>query len=160
MLEILNFIILTTVSCKFTVSNHFYHCLTLYIRCFPHIINICCQHILAEFTDLKFNDDHEDFVPSNPHTSDVPQTFLAAVKRDPIALGRGLVRAIRASGQRREHFANIIQEGNDKHHFTVGLRTNIQVPVLQLLRDVKTRWDSVYKMIERLRVMCPVGLIA
>jgi hypothetical protein len=125
------------------------------IMCFPHIINICCQHILAEFTQLKFSDDKETFVPSSPHTSSTPQSFQAAVKRDPIALGRSLVRVVRASGQRRENFVNTINDGNKKGHFSISDHTKIQVPLLQLLRDVKTRWDSVYYMIERLRVMRP-----
>lgn len=34
----------------------------------------------------------------------------------------------------------------------------VQVHELQPLRDVKTRWDSVYMMLERLRALQPVSL--
>jgi hypothetical protein len=33
----------------------------------------------------------------------------------------------------------------------------VQVPMLQPLRDVKTRWDSVYMMVRRLRALQPVS---
>ena len=42
--------------------------------------------------------------------------------------------------------------------FFVGESTTpVQVQHLQLLRDVKTRWDSVYYMIRRLRLLRPVS---
>lgn len=125
-------------------------------RCFPHIINICCQHIVAEFTDVDLVDSSEVYDGMDPHGNPGSQTFEEAVKRDPIALGRAVVHAIRASGQQREDFTTLIQEGNRKKHFSIGDRSEIIVPHLQLLRDVKTRWDSIYYMIRRLRIMRPV----
>ena len=124
-------------------------------RCFPHVINICCQHILAEFTDVDLVD-KEVFVGLAPHSSPERQTFQEAIKRDPIALGRAVVRSIRASGQRRDHFNTVILAGNLNKHFSIGDRVGVVVPPLQLLRDVKTRWDSVFHMINRLRIMRPV----
>lgn len=128
----------------------------LVIRCFPHIINICCQHILAEFTDLALSDPAAEFFATNPHTAAHAQLFEEAIERDPISLGRAIVRTICASGQRREHFAAIIKEGNAHGHFSIGELDGVQVPLVQLLRDVQTRWDSVYYMIRRLRQLRPV----
>ena len=91
-----------------------------------------------------------------PHGSPDEQTFEEAVKRDPIALARVVVRAIRASGQRREQFSRIILGGNTNNYFVVGDLV-VKVPSLQLLRDVKTRWDSIYHMVQRLRIMRPVS---
>jgi hypothetical protein len=58
-----------------------------------------------------------------------------------------VVRAIRASGQRREHFLAVIRDGNTNLHFSVGTHTGVQVKENQLLCDVKTWWDLVYYMI-------------
>jgi hypothetical protein len=99
------------------------------------------------------------FEAVDPHGNPTSQTVEEAVKRDPIALGRVVVRSIRASGQRREHFLAVVREGNNRKHFILGTHVEIIVPELQLLRDVKTRWDSIFFMIRRLRVMRPVSLI-
>ena len=85
------------------------------------------------------------------------QTFQEGVQRDPIALGCVVVRTIRASGQRREHFKNVIREGNTQKHFFIGDRVEIIVPELELLQDVQTRWDLIFFMISCLRVMRPVS---
>jgi hypothetical protein len=123
------------------------------IMCFAHIINICCQHLVEHFTNTALVDPVEDFVAAERPREPGAQTFEEAVKRDPIALGRVVVRKIRSSGQRREHFKSIIVEGNNKGHFTLPDGNPITVPLLQLLRDVKTRWDSIYYMINRLRIL-------
>ena len=122
-------------------------------------MNICCQHITGEFTDVALGELDAHFEASAPHTHVDVQTFEAAVKRDPIALGRVVVRTIRASGQRRAHFKGVIRDGNARKHFFIGDRVEIVVPELELLRDVRTRWDSIFFMISRLRVMRPVSLI-
>jgi hypothetical protein len=58
------------------------------------------------------------------------------------------VRVLRSSSSRRDAFDQHIRDGNEKGWFDVGQ--------LQLLRDVKTRWDSVYYMLRRLRELQPV----
>jgi hypothetical protein len=128
-------------------------------RCFPHIINICCQHITAEFTDAALVD-VETFETKPPHGTLEAQSFDDAVQRDPIALGRVVVRSIRSSGQRREKFTAVIQDGNAQKHFILGDCVEIVVPELQLLHDVKTRWDSIFFIISHLRIMRPVCGIA
>jgi hypothetical protein len=52
---------------------------------------------------------------------------------------------LRSSGQRRDSFEQLIRDGNNNGWF------GETVEQLQLLRDVKTRWDSVYFMLRRLR---------
>jgi hypothetical protein len=78
--------------------------------------------------------------------------YLEAVENDPIALGRQTVKAIRASGLRRDAFTHIIKSHNSNDLFKVQGEV-VKVPEHQLLRDVATRWDSVYFMINRLRAM-------
>ena len=93
--------------------------------------------------------------PSNP----TKQTYDEAVKRNPIALCRSTVRAIRASGTRRDQFQKIIYDGNKERWFKSPRNSKeiINLPEKQLLHDVKTRWDSVFKMIRRFRELRPVS---
>ena len=82
-------------------------------------------------------------------------TFVEALGRNPIACSRTVVRACRSSGQCREHLSQLIIEGNIKNTFGPSDKP-VEVPNLALLRDVDTRWDSVYLMICHLRVLQPV----
>jgi len=77
------------------------------IMCFPHIVNICCQHTIKKFTDVALANASEPTPVAYPPSGDPPES--------------------------------------------VTLRP------LQLLRDVKTRWDSVYFMIKHLRYLHPVS---
>ena len=118
--------------------------------CFPHVINICCQHVIDKLTDTAVVDGTQGTHLENP-----AQSYEDAVKRDPIARGLNIVRVLRSSGQRREAFQEVIQDGNARGWFRVGDQT-VQLRPLQLLRDVKTRWDSVYFMIKHLHELHPV----
>ena len=75
---------------------------------------------------------------------------------------RRLICLLHFSDQRREGFRRFIQDRNKRNWFFArdesGKRCPVEVPVLQLLRDVKTRWDSVYTMLEHLRQLQPVSL--
>ncbi|KIK72845.1 hypothetical protein PAXRUDRAFT_29288, partial [Paxillus rubicundulus Ve08.2h10] len=83
------------------------------------------------------------------------QTYKEALHQDPIALGRTVVQALQASGQHRDAFEDYIKEGNEKGYWETrdnnGNVITCKIDVLQLIQDVKTRWDSVYYMICRLR---------
>jgi len=121
------------------------------IMCFPHVINICCQHVISSFTNVELSDSPDDFVSAQPPDLPNLQTYEEAIRHDPVALGRNIVRVLRSSGQRRNAFNEILRDGNTKGWFNVK--------ELQLLRDVKTRWDSVYSMLRRLRELRPVSLL-
>jgi hypothetical protein len=118
------------------------------IMCFLHVINICCQHVISQFTNIELSESIDEFISEElsylPHL----QTFEDAVKHDPVAMGCNIVRVLWSSGQRRDTFDQLISDGNKKGWFTVDQ--------LQLLRDVKTRWDSIYFMLRRLRELQPV----
>ena len=101
------------------------------------------------------NDDAE-FVASLPPRDPDRQTFKEAHMRDPVVLCCGSVCAIRASGKQRDLFNEVIQDGNAKGWFKQGDKA-ILVQRLQLLHDVRTRWDSLYQMIHRFREMRPVS---
>ena len=120
------------------------------IMCFVHVINICCQHVIDKFTNIKLVDSADDFVAKDLSGPPQHQTTAEAISHDPITMGRNIVRAIRSSGEHRKAFKLLIQNGNAGGWFKTPLKE------CQLLRDVKTRWDSVYFMIKRLSELEPV----
>jgi hypothetical protein len=129
------------------------------VMCFGHVIDLSSGRVIDAFTKTRqLTDGNEDW--SAPPAPNVPssQTYEEAVARDPIAIGRTVVRVIRASGLRRDAFDDVITNGNAKGWFKRG-NDIIRVNQVQLLRDVRTRWDSVYHMLNRLRVLQPVCLM-
>jgi len=120
------------------------------IMCFPHIINICCQHIL--------------FRVSRMWTSSTPpvwQNFLHPPTSSPYERSRWLrpkshmaetiVRVSARLWATSRQINEVIDDGNAKEWFVVGNQVVMPSLVSNLLRDVRTRWDSVYFMIRRLR---------
>lgn len=76
---------------------------------------------------------------------------IAPLSTDVVSRARKLVNACRASGQRREDFANTILEGNSSGAF--GEDT---LPARVLLRDMDVRWSCTYLMIDRVLELYPV----
>ncbi len=91
------------------------------------------------------------------------EEWFAAIRRDPLRRARKLINFLRSSSQRKEGLSDIIKEGNASNRF-IGPNESgsdlvvFKVPEVQLLKDVKTRWDSVFLMLRRLRQLRPVGL--
>jgi predicted nucleic acid-binding OB-fold protein len=88
--------------------------------------------------------------------------WVSGIQRNPLGRARKLITFLRSSDQRKAQLSEVITEGNQKNSF-IGTNNEgepivIQLPKLELLRDVKTRWDSVYMMLERLRQYRPVRL--
>ncbi|KIL55152.1 hypothetical protein M378DRAFT_91340 [Amanita muscaria Koide BX008] len=104
------------------------------IMCFPHIVSIATGHVIKSSTSNSYSDDPDDY----NDTAQLPDGC-----RDVVVLCRNTVRAIRASGQRIERFENTIEICNEKQWFGADKDGNpITLKPLQLLRDVRTRWDS------------------
>ena len=116
--------------------------------CFPHIINICTTHVIESFTNTELAEDQVEFILSLPPQDEEEQGYEKACRYDPIALCCGAIRAIHASGSWHDHFDNIICDGNAKGWFKLPEDAKIPIilPQLQLLCDVKTRWDSIHGM--------------
>ncbi|KAG8998769.1 hypothetical protein FRB94_006659 [Tulasnella sp. JGI-2019a] len=104
------------------------------IHCFPHIINIAVQHLLSELISISNGAEDTEFLPHAAGDEDL-QSYQQALARDPISLCRAVVRNLHVSSIRHEEFGRITRA--------------LLLPSLQLLRDVDTRWDSVYEMIDR-----------
>jgi hypothetical protein len=89
---------------------------------------------------------------------DKVRAWYIGLKRDPIKCARRIVCIVRSSDQRKQAFKKVINTGNHSGWFRSHDNEVIELPDLELLRDVKTRWDSVYCMIERLLVLRPVSV--
>jgi hypothetical protein len=86
--------------------------------------------------------------------------WFAAIRRDPLRRARKVVSFLRSSPQRKEGLRNLIKEGNESNQFIgedKGKLVVLKVPQLELLKDVRTRWDSVFLMLQRLRQLRPVS---
>ncbi|KAG5645018.1 hypothetical protein H0H81_009272, partial [Sphagnurus paluster] len=106
------------------------------IMCFPHIIDICAGHMTEKASDTPYSDDLDDY-----HG----EVVTSGGGCDVIALCCNTVHGIPASGQRINHFEDTIKLGNEKKWFKDGDKV-VRVHEVQLLRDVRTRWDSVFSM--------------
>jgi hypothetical protein len=87
--------------------------------------------------------------------------WFTAIRCDPLKRARKLINFLRSSTQRKEGLSDLIEKGNASNRFIVqekGQLVVCKVPELQLLKDVKTRWDSVFLMLQRLRQLRPVRL--
>lgn len=125
------------------------------IMCFSHVVNIAVQHVLRKMSSVKApeNDDDNSEGPTDDdddadENRGFGQTFEAACLQDPISRLRKIVMAIRASGQRREALTTWIENGNKSRLFVLQNKS-VEIKPMQLLRDVRTRWDSTYQMIKR-----------
>jgi hypothetical protein len=89
------------------------------------------------------------------------ERWFADIKRDPLKRARRVIRLLRSSDTRKTAFREHIRAGNERGWFTVNVEKSksvkVTVPEVHLLRDVKTRWDLVYLMLQRLRALRPVS---
>lgn len=118
------------------------------IMCFGHIVELSSGRVVRAASG---NVDDRDDESSSDSDNSLDTSNL-------IAKAHVAVRAIRGSGLRRCAFDNVVRDGNANRWFRQGQPPKIvQLKQLQLLRDVRTRWDSVYQMLKRLREMRPVS---
>lgn len=153
------------------------------IACYPHIINICVSHIVSSLTNVSVDDSYgstfgeeyssedddggyvgedtdEDEIDMEQYAGDLDlEKWFEAVKRNPVQRARVVVRTVRSSGQRKEDFASLIRTWNESGLFKDDDGKAMKVKELQLLKDVKHRWDSLYLMLSRLEQLQQVFLI-
>jgi len=120
-------------------------------RCFPHVINIAVKTALKYLTKVDEEDPEaqgsdEAFLSASDALLADPE-YLAALEDDIVALAREQVTTCRASGQRRESLQELIVEGNKAGGW--GEQSE-ELEESELLRDVDTRWSSIFLMIDRL----------
>jgi hypothetical protein len=69
---------------------------------------------------------------------DKVRAWYIGLKRDPIKRARRIVRIVRSSDQRKQAFKKVINTGNHSGWFRSHDNEVIELPDLELLRDVKT----------------------
>lgn len=121
------------------------------IPCFPHIVNICVQHILDEYSTVDLSCLDDTFV-AGPYTFKKVE-YIETLQSKVIDRARTIVHAIRASGQRRDSFRAAIISGNAEGWFVNDNNERMALPLVELLCDEPTRWDSTYVMLNRLRIL-------
>lgn len=122
------------------------------IMCYAHVVDLSCGRVVDRLSKGSSFSQEWNEPPSLDE-----MTYPDAIARDPISHARTVVRVIRGSGMRREAFDKVIVNGNAEDWFKEGQPPRIvQLEKLQLLRDVRTRWDSEYHMLHRLRELRPV----
>jgi hypothetical protein len=120
------------------------------IPCFPHIINICVKHIIDDYHNADFSFMAEQWSIGNRGPLVIKEEYLEAVKGKALSRARDLVRTVRASDQRRNSFRDTIITGNEKEWFQNDLGEKVRLPVVELLLDEVTRWDSTFVMVNRM----------
>ncbi|KAG6379029.1 hypothetical protein JVT61DRAFT_11455 [Boletus reticuloceps] len=127
------------------------HC----IQCFPHIINLCVQHILNKYTQADFSDAPSTWINNQGIVINKAE-YVKAVQGDPVCLGRDMVSTMHGSDQCHNGFQLMIENGNNAEVFTDQEDKAMKLPSCQLLLDVRTHWDSTYTMINCLCGLCQV----
>ncbi|KAF5358776.1 hypothetical protein D9758_008518 [Tetrapyrgos nigripes] len=140
-----------------------------------HFLGVLDEYGIANRTGLArlnvFELDDDDGVTSdeiyeqNPPAPKIriPAEYLAALEKDVISCVRKLVNACRASGKRRDGLRQILIDklreaeaafqAANPHLQGTGASSDTRVVVL--LRDVDTRWSSIYLMVDRLLELYP-----
>ena len=124
------------------------------IMCYCHVVDLSSGRVIDGLSRVNTHTDATDDTDWDadelPLRSEL--TYTDAVARDTVSHARTVVRVVRGSGMRRDAFDDVIINGNSKGWFKEGQPPKtVQVQRLQLLRDVRSRWDSEYYMLNRLR---------
>ena len=112
-------------------------------------------HLFAQETDipeLTLDEEQLDIF------DDEAWALYTGLKCNPIKCACRIVHIVHLLDQRKQAFKNVINTGNNSGWFRSHNNEVIKLPDLELLRNVKTRWDSVYRMIERLLELRPVSV--
>jgi len=90
-----------------------------------------------------------------------PKAWVDTMRGDPLQHARRVICLLHSSDNHRTKFQKIVVDGNKLSLFMEkdgdGNQVKDNVLELQLLRDMKTRWDLVYMMLLHLRQLQPVS---
>lgn len=123
------------------------------ILCLPHLLNTCAKHVTENYKSADVSAFARQVWVDDLGRQIDQKAYVEGLKHDPIKRGRNIVRSLRASHLRRNAFCSTIKNGNDMEVWLDADGEHADITEKQLVLDVKSRWDSVYIMINRLREM-------
>ncbi|KIK19162.1 hypothetical protein PISMIDRAFT_43286, partial [Pisolithus microcarpus 441] len=124
------------------------------IMCFAHIINLCVQDVISGFTAADVADDLARAWRDDTEEKD---KYIEAMRGNPLALARYAVRAIRASGIRRDEPMVQVPHKVQQQMSTEARPTlSRAVPSFELFM---TAWEKMQQENRRLAPFIEVGLI-
>lgn len=94
----------------------------------------------------------------NDTDSDDEDDEANSVANDLLGKVRALIKAIRASGQRQADFLGVVASGNKAGWWKDSQDKVVELKALKFILDVRTRWDSTYQMLIRLRMFHQVNI--
>ncbi|KAJ4496040.1 hypothetical protein C8J55DRAFT_413443 [Lentinula edodes] len=145
------------------------------VRCFPHVINISVKTGLSVLTCLSpildGSKDNDGITANELSTPDISNNLAStseyreALGKDLISTVRQLVNTCRASGNRRDDFRDIVINMQSELQAQKAMRSgnlsenlekdDVLERVVVLLRDVDTRWSSIFFMVDRFLELYP-----
>ena len=126
-----------------------------HIMCLPHVLNICSKHATDNFTSTDFTPVPETLFEF-PGSSTNKHAYVEALRKDPAVCAHNMVRIVHSSSLHCESFKAILLDGNSREYWRDEEQNIIELPVLKLLCEVKTCWDSRYFMVKWLWLYCQV----
>jgi hypothetical protein len=106
------------------------------------------KHIINDYHKANFLLMPKQWVISD--CTIIKAEYLEAVTMQAISRARDLVCTVCASNQRHVSFRDTIITGNEKEWFQDDAGTKLCLPVVELLLDEATHWDSTYVMLTHL----------
>ncbi|KAL1760660.1 hypothetical protein FB107DRAFT_202611, partial [Schizophyllum commune] len=119
-------------------------------RCFPHVVNVGAQTGLEVLKKPSLCYDYGVPLPTELLNDN---SYYYALELDLVGCLRRIAVWIRVSSQRRIDLKAIIKDGNAKGRWLNAEKIAELIPVLNVLRDVDTRWSAVFLMIDRVMVL-------
>ena len=120
---------------------------------FPHVINICVQHIIDMFSDPDLEKIALTWVSAFNGNMVDKDFYIKAVKKNPVALGHAIICVIHASGLWHDEFSTTVQSENLHSWFKTPASAVAIISEFQLLLDIRTQWNSMYFMINHLHAL-------
>ncbi|KIK17809.1 hypothetical protein PISMIDRAFT_110685, partial [Pisolithus microcarpus 441] len=70
-----------------------------HIHCLPHVLNICCGHVVDRLTNQGLIKTAGTWIPKLPEDLDDQQTYREALESDPIVLGHNIYKLSQMQGR-------------------------------------------------------------
>ncbi|KIK80919.1 hypothetical protein PAXRUDRAFT_157343, partial [Paxillus rubicundulus Ve08.2h10] len=138
-------------------QEFFFNPVDRHIHCFPHIYNLCVQCMLDKYTHTDFSQCPQMW-NNSAGVVIYRDSYTKTVCNNPIGQGRDIIHTICSSSLHHLNFRQTLISGNEQEWFTNDKGNIIMLPVVQLLHNVKTHWDSTYYMINCLHALQQVSI--